>query len=248
LAQAAVTQITLDVRGVSVVVRQAGDGPPLFYLHDELSTGWNPFLDLLAERFHVVAPEIPGFGDTALPPWVETIDDVAFLIADIADMVGSGAPIMAVGTSLGGWLSLEAGLRGAPFSRIAAIGSPGAYLPGDPPADYFFMTPEERLGLLFNSPSAAPEISEDHSVRNQAMTARLVWQPRYVSPKLEHRIHRITAPTLSPGEATTDSSLRPMAKGWSTTSRPERSPWCLTPAILPHWISLTRPPRLSWTS
>jgi pimeloyl-ACP methyl ester carboxylesterase len=177
-------------------VRQAGDGPPLFYLHDELSTGWNPFLDLLAERFHVVAPEIPGFGDTALPPWVETIDDVAFLIADIADMVGSGAPIMAVGTSLGGWLSLEAGLRGAPFSRIAAIGSPGAYLPGDPPADYFFMTPEERLGLLFNSPSAAPEISEDHSVRNQAMTARLVWQPRYVSPKLEHRIHRITAPTL----------------------------------------------------
>ena len=178
------------------MVRQAGDGPPLLYLHDELSTGWNPFLDLLAERFHVVAPEIPGFGDTALPDWVETIADVAFLVTDVADVVGSGAPIAVVGASLGGWLALEAGLRGAAFSRVAAIGSPGAYIPGDPPTDYFFMTPEERLALLFNDPSGVPEINEDHSVRNQAMTARLVWQPRYVSPKLEHRIHRITSPTL----------------------------------------------------
>ncbi|MDA0799864.1 MAG: alpha/beta hydrolase [Chloroflexi bacterium] len=196
MAQAAVTQTTLDIRGVPLVVRQAGDGPPLLYLHDELSTGWNPFLDLLAERFHVVAPEIPGFGDTALPDWVETIADVAFLVTDVADVVGSGAPIAVVGASLGGWLALEAGLRGAAFSRVAAIGSPGAYIPGDPPTDYFFMTPEERLALLFNDPSGVPEINEDHSVRNQAMTARLVWQPRYVSPKLEHRIHRITSPTL----------------------------------------------------
>ena len=195
MAQTTVTKSTLDVSGLRLVARQAGDGPPLLYLHDELSTGWNPFLDLLAEHFHIVAPEIPGFGDTALPDWIETIDDVAFLIADIADVIGKGKFITAVGASLGGWLVLEAGLRGAAFSSIAAIGSPGAYIPGDPPIDYFFMTPEERLELLFNDLSAVPEINEDHAVRNQTMTARLVWQPRYASPKLGHRIHRISAPT-----------------------------------------------------
>jgi len=196
LAQAAVIETTIDVRGVLLVVREAGDGKTLLYVHDELSTGWNPFLDLLAERFHIVAPEIPGFGGTALPVWIETIDDVAFLLADVADVVGGGVPIPVIGSSLGGWLALEAALRAAAFSRIAAIGSPGAYLPGDPPTDYFFMTPEERFALLFNDAAVVPEVSEDHSVRNQAMTARLVWQPRYVSPKLEHRIHRITEPTL----------------------------------------------------
>lgn len=189
------TDTTLDVRGLPLVAREAGSGAPLLYVHDELSTGWNPFLDALAARFHVVAPELPGFGDTALPDWVETIDDTAYLVADIVDVVGKGEPVAIVGSSLGGWLALEAALRGANVGRIAAVGSPGALILGDPPTDYFFMTPEERIELLFNDPSAVPEINEDHSVRNQAMTARLVWQPRYVSPKLGHRIHRITAPT-----------------------------------------------------
>jgi pimeloyl-ACP methyl ester carboxylesterase len=196
VAQATVTETTLDVRGATVVARQAGSGASLLYVHDELATGWPPFLDVLAERFHIVAPEIPGFGDTPLPAHIETIDDVAFLLADIADVVGGGEPIAVVGSSLGGWLALEAGLRGAAFSRIAAIGSPGAFIAGDPPTDYFFMTPEERVALLFNDQSVLPKVSDDHSVRNQAMTARLVWQPRYVSPKLEHRIHRITVPSL----------------------------------------------------
>ena len=196
MVKVAVTETTIDVRGVSLLTREAGVGQSLLYLHDEISTGWNPFLDLLAKQFHVVAPELPGFGDTALPGWVETIADVAFLLTDAVDVVGGGAPLAVVGSSLGGWLALEAALRGANFSRIAVIGSPGAYIPGDPPTDYFFMTPEERQAVLFNDALVMPEINEDHSVRNQAMTARLVWQPRYISPKLEHRIHRIAAPTL----------------------------------------------------
>ena len=33
-------------------------------------------------------------------------------------------------------------------------------------------------------------------IRNEQMTARLVWQPRYVSPKLGGRLHRLRAPVL----------------------------------------------------
>lgn len=196
MVQAPVRQTTLDVRGVKLVTREAGVGQPLLYLHDELSTGWNPFLDGLTGHFHVVAPELPGFGDSERPDWVESVEDVAFLVSDIVDAVGSGVPVPAVASSLGAWMVLEAAVRGAAVSSIVLIGSPGAYIAGDPPFDYFSLTPEERRALFFDDPSVAPPVGDDHIVRNEAMTARLVWQPRYVSPKLGHRIHRIASPTL----------------------------------------------------
>ena len=196
MTTASIADTTLDIRGVPLVTREAGEGETLLYLHDELSTAWNPYLDLLAERFHVVAPELPGFGDTERPDWIEDIADMAFFVADIATQVGGGAHVNVVGGSLGGGLAIEAALRGAPIARLVAIGSPGAQLFGDPPYDYFFLTPEERVELFFTDPSVDPEVSEDHAVHNQSMTARLVWQPRYVSPKLGRRIHRMEVPTL----------------------------------------------------
>ena len=196
MAPATTRKGTLDVRGVPLVTREAGAGQLLLYLHDELSTGWNPFLDLLAAEFNVIAPELPGFGDTERPDWVESIDDVAFLIADLVDIVGSGNPVAIVGSSIGAWVALEAAARGAPVSKLVLLGCPGVAIPRDSPFDYFFLTPEQRVDLFFDDPSVAPSVTEDHIVRNEAMTARLVWQPRYVSPKLAHRIHRVTAPAL----------------------------------------------------
>ena len=46
-------------------VRVAGDGPPLVYLHPAGGPGWDPFLDALAERHTVYAPDHPGTGETA---------------------------------------------------------------------------------------------------------------------------------------------------------------------------------------
>ena len=126
MTTASVAVTTLDIRGVSLVSREAGDGETLLYLHDELSTGWNAYLDLLAQRFHVIAPELPGFGDTERPDWIEDVADAAFFVADVVTQVGGGAPINIVGGSLGGWLAIEAALRGAPIARIVAGCSSGA--------------------------------------------------------------------------------------------------------------------------
>ncbi|MDE2838934.1 MAG: alpha/beta hydrolase [Chloroflexota bacterium] len=186
-------QIAIHIPNVSVAALRAGNGPRLLFLHDELSSDWTPFLDLLAERFEVTAPELPGFGCSERPEWADTIDDLAFAVADLTDAL---APTAIVGASLGGWLAIEAAVRGAPATALVAIGAPGIDLHGDPPADYFVLMQHERPAFFFDNPECAPDVDEDTSIRNESMTARLVWQPRYVNPALTGRLHRVRAPTL----------------------------------------------------
>lgn len=47
----------------------AGHGPPLVLLHGYAETGmmWKPIIPKLAERFTVIAPDLPGIGDSSIP-------------------------------------------------------------------------------------------------------------------------------------------------------------------------------------
>src|SRR4051812_27044335 len=47
----------------------AGSGPALILLHGyaETSRMWKPIIPLLAERFTVIAPDLPGIGDSGIP-------------------------------------------------------------------------------------------------------------------------------------------------------------------------------------
>ena len=47
----------------------AGHGTPLILLHGyaETSLMWKPIIPLLAKRFTVIAPDLPGIGDSAIP-------------------------------------------------------------------------------------------------------------------------------------------------------------------------------------
>jgi pimeloyl-ACP methyl ester carboxylesterase len=58
-----------EVEGVTLHYATAGHGPPLILLHGyaETSRMWNPIIPVLAERFTVIAPDLPGIGDSAIP-------------------------------------------------------------------------------------------------------------------------------------------------------------------------------------
>jgi pimeloyl-ACP methyl ester carboxylesterase len=58
-----------DVDGVKLHYMTAGHGAPLILLHGyaETSLMWKPIIPLLAERFTVIAPDLPGIGDSAIP-------------------------------------------------------------------------------------------------------------------------------------------------------------------------------------
>jgi pimeloyl-ACP methyl ester carboxylesterase len=60
---------TAEVDGVKLHYLTAGHGAPLILLHGyaETSLMWRPIIPLLAERFTVIAPDLPGIGDSAIP-------------------------------------------------------------------------------------------------------------------------------------------------------------------------------------
>ena len=58
-----------EVDGVKLHYLIAGHGPPVILLHGyaETSLMWRPIMPALAERFTVIAPDLPGIGDSGVP-------------------------------------------------------------------------------------------------------------------------------------------------------------------------------------
>ncbi|MBY0457207.1 MAG: alpha/beta fold hydrolase, partial [Gemmataceae bacterium] len=91
----AVTGKTVNVNGVDVFYREAGPtgGPTLLLLHGFPSSS-HMFRDLipaLADQYHVVAPDYPGFGLSAMPDpkaYAYTFDNLAKTVAAFTDTIG----------------------------------------------------------------------------------------------------------------------------------------------------------------
>ena len=75
--------------------------------------GWSrgrEWLALLARRFRVIAPNHPGWGNSSLPDWLSTVDDLAYLYLDLAATQGLEDAIL-VGACFGGWIAAEMAVR-----------------------------------------------------------------------------------------------------------------------------------------
>lgn len=64
-----VVQRDVKVGGVRLRVGLSGSGPPLVVLHDLFldGTSWDGVADELADEFRIVAPDLPGFGESEKP-------------------------------------------------------------------------------------------------------------------------------------------------------------------------------------
>jgi pimeloyl-ACP methyl ester carboxylesterase len=86
---------TADVGGFKVFYREVGNttAPKLLLLHGFPSAG-HMFRDLiprLADRFHMVAPDLPGFGQSDMPPHDKfgyTFENVARVIERFTEVIG----------------------------------------------------------------------------------------------------------------------------------------------------------------
>ena len=83
---------TADVDGFKIFYREAGEAgaPKLLLLHGFPSAG-HMFRDLiphLADRFHIIAPDLPGFGNSEMPGRGYTFDRIAEKIDRFTETVG----------------------------------------------------------------------------------------------------------------------------------------------------------------
>jgi len=92
--------------GVQVALHDfGGTGPVLLIVHATGFHGWcyEPIARRLTDRFHVIAPDLRGHGDSVYPEgtsmdWWNMAEDVCAVIAH----VGGDEPLHAVGHSMGG--------------------------------------------------------------------------------------------------------------------------------------------------
>ncbi len=106
--------------GVTVSFSRRGSGQPILLLHGAGSSrqAWEPVVEILAERYDVLYPDLPGFGQS--PP-LRATPDIAGLTDAVASWlrdIGVERPHV-VGNSLGGGIALELGFRDAARSVVA---------------------------------------------------------------------------------------------------------------------------------
>ena len=201
-------------------ILERGQGEPLLYLHGFADVhgavaGLQPFHELLAEDFRLIAPAHPGCAESTGVTDMDTIEDVAFHYLELVDALGL-KDFLLVGTCFGGWIAAEFAVRHPERVRkLALIGASGLYVPGAPIADLFMQSLSRDGGkhddvrrLLFASPELplAKELfpdmrasMEDELLRYKALTfaGRIGWSPPYFyNPKLLGRLGRIACPSL----------------------------------------------------
>ena len=86
---------TVDVDGFKVFYREAGpvDAPKFLLLHGFPSAShmFRDLIPLLADRFHIAAPDLPGFGQSDMPPrenFSYTFDNIAGVIDRFTEVIG----------------------------------------------------------------------------------------------------------------------------------------------------------------
>ena len=89
------TYRTVRVRGLDIFYREAGDrsAPAVLLLHGFPSSShmFRNLIPALADRFHVVAPDYPGFGQSSMPrvdQFEYTFDNLAGVIDEFTEKVG----------------------------------------------------------------------------------------------------------------------------------------------------------------
>ncbi len=86
----AVASYDTSILGSKVHYTMAGHGPTVILIHGyaETSRMWNAILPALATRFTVIAPDLPGIGDSAIPQNGLDMKSAAIRIHELARSLG----------------------------------------------------------------------------------------------------------------------------------------------------------------
>ena len=92
MTDAAISSRTANVDGVKLHYLTAGQGPAVILLHGYTQTSlmWKPLIPVLATKFMVIAPDLPGIGDSDIPANGLDMKNAAIRIHALARSLGLG--------------------------------------------------------------------------------------------------------------------------------------------------------------
>ena len=193
------------VNGCKMRVLRGGQGAPLLYLHGALGVyAWTPFMEKLSQRFDLIVPDHPGFGESDTPDWLDNVGDLAYFYLDVMQALRLTGVHLS-GTTLGGWIAAEIAVRDChPLKSLTLTAPAGIHVKGLSKGDFFMWSPEQFVRNLTHDPAVADamlavpvtEAQQLTAMKNRLATAKLAWQPRLYNPHLAKWLHRVSVPTL----------------------------------------------------
>jgi pimeloyl-ACP methyl ester carboxylesterase len=129
---------------------EAGVGPPLLLVHGLASSAtqdWGRLIGPLGRRFHVFAPDLPGFGESERPPGADySIPMQVEAVRGFMTAVGLGKARVA-GLSMGGWIVCRlAGSHPDRVERLVVVDAAGMR-PDGPPIPAEVLLPQDEEGV-----------------------------------------------------------------------------------------------------
>ncbi len=197
--------------GARIEIVEAGKGRDLLFLHGAGGHMVNdPLLAALAGKYRVVAPLLPGYGQSGGEDGLRDMLDVTLHTLDVLEKLELKKPIV-VGHSMGGMIAAEmAAIAHTEITKLCLIAPAGLWLDDHPVVDIFSRLPYELPGLLFHDAEAGgklltagggnmedPEFLKQFLVMNarrMGMAGKLLFP--IPDRGLTGRLHRITAKTL----------------------------------------------------
>jgi pimeloyl-ACP methyl ester carboxylesterase len=203
------TQQSVGGGKFSVELFTYGSGEPLLFLHGGGGLFEpDPALEELGREFKVIAPHLPGYGESTGGEQIDDVIDAALFYHQLMDDLHLDSAYV-VGHSMGGMLAAElAALDTHRARKLVLVAPAGFWLEDHPIPDFFAADAKELPALIFhdpNSPAAQammkmPEDREQMAAMYVERVKRMTMAGKFLWPipdrGLKKRAYRISAPTL----------------------------------------------------
>lgn len=191
------------VDGVNTVIHVAGSGEPVVVFHGAGTVDGFDFAEQWADRFRVIVPYHPGFGESGDDPTFTDIHDYVMHYLGLFETVGIDK-VRLVGVSLGGWMAAQfASEHNDRVKKLVLIAPAGMIDPLHPAADILSIPGEQVVGMLVSDFEVLKKkLPQNPSIdfiadryREATTLARLWWEHPF-DPKFIRHLKRLKMPTM----------------------------------------------------
>lgn len=203
-ARSELRRVTTPVAGATMSHWEAGTGYPLILLHGGGGTGkafWYQ-LEGLSSAFRVLAPDLPGHGDSPWIPGVRTVDDLGPVLLDWMSALKISRAVVG-GNSMGGRVAAAAAIRSPErLSHLVLLDAVAVLIEGLAPKNPLEIPPERYLKELVHDPDQYRRITPYRTLADaQALNRGRESFRRYlgaspIGPDRTEDLPRLTMPVL----------------------------------------------------